>query len=154
MRRSPVTSLSRFRSAMSFPPMHSTPPSSTCNSQAAGRAQPSASAYTPVGCPRGCWTQPARNRFGVMVRKSPPNRPLVQRPELPEVVDHPLALVDAPEAQLDVHLEVDGGGIAVGELAVEPAPALEVRGHHDSGGIGVRDQVVAGEGEDAAAPGQ
>src|SRR5262249_60872151 len=76
-----------------------------------------------------------------------------RRAKLPEVADYPIALVDAPEAELHGHLEADGGGIAVGELAVEAAAAFQIGRHHHGGRIGAGHEVVFGEGEHLPASG-
>ena len=63
--------------------------------------------------------------------------------KLPEVADEALALVDAPEAELDGDLEADRRGIAVGQLPVEAAAALEIGRDCGIGSWGGRYPILA-----------
>src|SRR5437660_2795357 len=76
------------------------------------------------------------------------------RSRLPEVVVEPAAVVQAPERQLERHVDLDPLRLAVGELQVDPAATLEVDDCVRDGRIGTLEEVVVGEGEERTAPSQ
>src|SRR3989449_452921 len=73
-------------------------------------------------------------------------------PRLPEVVVEAAAFVDAAERQLERHVDLDPLGLAVRELAVEPAAALQVDHRVRGGRVRTLEEIVVGEGEELPAP--
>src|SRR5947199_2975710 len=85
-------------------------------------------------------------------RRPPPrDRGCSYWPRLPEVVVEAAAFVDAAERQLERHVDLDPLGLAVRQLAVEPAAALQVDHRVRGGRVRALEEIVVGEGEELPA---
>src|SRR5262245_61692518 len=75
-------------------------------------------------------------------------------PCFPEVVVEAAAFVEAPEGELERHVDGDALGVAVGDLEVEAAAPVEVDDGMRGRGIRALEQVVVGEGEEHPTAGE